>query len=62
MQRLKRQKLIIIDHQNQKKFNIIFMKYKDSLSYVQRQTDIILKFFKKFIKTYVDNIIIYLRI
>ena len=38
------------------------MKYKDSSLYVQRQTDAMLKSFKKFIKTYVDNIIIYSRI
>ena len=35
------------------------MKYKDSLFYVQRQTNAMLKFFKKFIKIYVDDIIIY---
>ena len=37
------------------------MKYKDSSFYVQRQTNVMLKSFKKFIKIYVDNIIIYLR-
>ena len=56
------QKLIVINHRNQKKFNVTLMKYKGSSSYVQRQTNVILKSFKKFIKTYVDDIIIYSRI
>ena len=38
------------------------MKYKDSSSYVQRQTNVMFKFYKKFIKIYVDDIIIYSRI
>ena len=38
------------------------MKYKKSLFYVQRQTNIMFKFFKHFIKTYMNDIIIYNKI
>ena len=36
--------------------------YCNLLVYVQRQTDRLLRFFKKFVKDYVDNIVIFLRI
>ena len=62
MRKLNRQKLIVINHRDQKKFSVTLMKYKDSSFYVQRQTDVMLRSYKKFIKVYVDDIIIYSRI
>ena len=35
------------------------MKFKNVFSYVQRQIDIILRFYKAFVKVYVNNIIIF---
>ena len=52
----------MINHRGQKKSNVVFMNYKDSSSYIQRQIDVMFRSFKDFIKVYVDNIIIYSRI
>ena len=56
-----RNKCTIINHRDQKKSNVVLMSYKDSSFYMQRQIDKILRSYKKFVKAYVDDIIIYSR-
>ena len=57
-----RYKQTIILHKNQKQFNVIVMKFKNSFVYVQRQTDLFLKNMRKFAKIFIDDIIIFSRI
>ncbi len=52
-------KFIIVSHRDQEKFNVTLMKYKRSLSYVQRQTDAMLHSYRKFTHAYINNIIIF---
>ena len=54
-----RHKLIVIIHREQKTFNVTIMKYRNSFAYVQRQINKILRFYKHFIKTYIDNIMLF---
>ena len=61
VQRQNRHKFIIVTHREQEKFNVIFMNYKNSSSYVQRQTDKLLRSYKKFAKVYVNDIIIHFK-
>ena len=56
-----RSKFIIVNHREQKKSSVILMKYKKSSSYVQRQTDKLLRSYKHFAKAYIDDIIIFSR-
>ena len=51
-----------MSHRNQKSFNVVVMKYKNSLVYVQRQIDRLFRAYRKFVKTYVDDIVIFSRI
>lgn len=60
--RSNRSKFIIVSHKEQEKFNVILMRYKRSLSYVQRQIDAMLRSYRKFIRAYIDDIIIFLLI
>ena len=62
VQRKNRHKFTIVTHREQKKFNVIFMNYKNSFSYVQRQTNKLLRSYKQFVKTYVNDIIIHFKI
>ena len=62
VQRKNRHKFIIVTHRDQKKFNVIFMSYKNSFSYVQRQTNKLLRSYKQFVKTYVNDIIVHFKI
>ena len=55
-------KLIIMNHRDQKSFNVAIMNYKNSSTYVQRQIDCILRKHRKYIKTYVNDIIIFFKI
>ena len=57
-----RHKLTIMSHRNQKSFNVVVMRYKNSSVYVQRQIDRLLRAYRKFVRTYVDDIIIFSRI
>ena len=61
MQRNDRLKFIVVNHREQKKFNITLMSYKNSFSYIQRQTNKMLRSYKKFVKIYVDDIIVHSR-
>ena len=57
-----RHKLTVVTHRDQKFFNVIVMNYKNSSTYVQRQIDRLLRKFRRFARTYVDDIVIYFRI
>ena len=61
VKRSDRFKFIVISYRNQEQFNVILMSYKKSSFYVQRQTDKLLRSYKKFIWIYVNDIIIYSR-
>ena len=54
-----RHKFTIINHKKQKSFNITIMKYKNFFVYVQRQINRLLRFYRRFVKTYVNDIVIY---
>ena len=55
-------KFIVISHKKQKQFNVILMNFKNSSSYVQRQTNQMLRLYKKFSKIYINDIIIFFKI
>ena len=57
-----RHKLTVINHCDQKSFNVTIMKYKNSSTYVQRQIDRFFRKLRKFVKAYVDDIVIFSRI
>ena len=57
-----RHKFTIINHRNQKFFNITIMRYKNFLVYVQRQIDRLFRLHRHYVKTYVDDIVIYFKI
>ena len=62
MQRKNRHKFTIVTHRGQEKFSVVFMSYKNSFSYVQRQTDKLLRSYKTFAKIYVNDIIVHFKI
>ena len=55
-----RYKQTIIIHRGQKQFNMIVMNFKNFSVYVQRQTDFMLKNFRDFVRTYIDDIVFFL--
>ena len=54
-----RHKLIVISHRDQKQFNVIVMRFKNSSVYVQRKIDAILRVYRVFVKIYVDDIVMF---
>ena len=54
-----RYKQIVIIHRNQEQFNVIVMKFKNSPAYVQKQTNLMLKKFRDFARTYIDDIVFF---
>ena len=54
-----RYKFIIISHREQKQYNVAFMKYKESSSYVQKQTNKIFRPIREFVKVYINDIIVF---
>ena len=54
-----RHKLTIVSHKNQKQFNVAIMKFKNLSIYVQRKIDIIFRAYRAFVKTYVDNVVVF---
>ena len=54
-------KLIVILYHDQKSFNIAIIRYKNSSTYMQRQSDRLLRVFRKFARAYVDDIVIFSR-
>ena len=57
-----RHKFIVITHRSQKQFNVDVMSFKNISSYVQRKIDNILREFKEFCRTYIDDIVIFNKI
>jgi hypothetical protein len=57
-----RHKLTIIFHREQKQFNVCVMNFKNSSSYIQRQTNLMLKDLREFVKVYMNDIIIFSKI
>ena len=55
VQRKNRHKFTIVIHREQEKFNVVFMSYKNLFSYVQRQTNKLLRSYKQFAKTYASK-------
>ena len=51
---------MIINHRESEQWNIIVMKYRNSSTYVQRQIDSMFKFFKKFVRAYVNDVVMFL--
>ena len=56
-----RHKFTVISYRKQKSFNITIIKYKNSLTYVQRQIDHVLRKHKKYFRVYVNDIIIFFK-
>ncbi len=50
-------KQTVMTHREQKIFLILIMRNRNSIAYVQRQMNILLNDFKKFVKIYIDDII-----
>ena len=57
-----RHKLIVVNYREQKLFNVAIIKYKNSSIYVQKQIDRFFRVYRKFVKIYIDDIIIFSRI
>ena len=49
----------MIIHRDQKSFNVVFMKYRNSSAYVQKQIDGILRNHQHFVEAYVNDIVIF---
>ena len=56
-----RHKLIVVSHRDQEFFNVAIMRYKNSLTYVQRQIDRELREYRRYAKAYVDDVVIFSR-
>ena len=54
-----RYKLIVVNYWKSKQWNVVVMKYRNSQIYVQKQIDKLLYEYKHFVKTYVDDVIIF---
>ena len=52
----------MILYKKQKQFNVTLMSFKNSSSYMQRQTNQILRFYQKNLKVYMNDIIIFFKI
>ena len=48
-----------MSYKKQKEFNVTLINYKNSLSYVQQQTNKLLRFYKNFAKIYINDILIH---
>ena len=53
-----RERLAVISHRGQEYFKVAIMGYRNSVAYVQRQIDLILKDFFKWCRTYLDDIVV----
>ena len=56
-----RHKFTVVNHKNQKSFNVIVMNYKNSSTYVQRQIDRLFREYRHFVRIYVNDIMIFSR-
>ena len=57
-----REKFMIVSHQELETSNVILMNYKESSLYFQQMMNWILYFYKNFIRFYIDDLIIFLKI
>lgn len=57
-----RHKLTIINHRDQKSFNVIVMKYWNSSFYLQKQIDRFLQNCHAFVKAYINDVIVFFQI
>ena len=48
-----------MSHKNQKQFNVTIINFKNSSTYIQRKINVIFRVYRTFVKTYVNNIIIF---
>ena len=53
--------MTVVIHKNQKSFNVVVIKYKNNFVYVQQQIDCLLRKYKRFVKTYVNDIVIFFK-
>ena len=53
-----RHKLTVVSYREQKSFNVVVMRYRNFIAYVQRQIDRLLRAFRSFVRAYVDDIVI----
>ena len=56
-----RHKLTVINHREQKSFNITMINFKNSSTYVQKQIDRLLRLHRKYARVYVDDIIVFFK-
>ena len=56
-----RDKITVVSHRGQEQFNVAIMGYKNSIPYVQRIIDGILRPFRKFARAYIDDVVIFSR-
>ncbi|KAI1002218.1 hypothetical protein K3495_g5988 [Podosphaera aphanis] len=54
-----RHKLTVVSHRGQEQFNVAVMGYKNSVAFVQRQMENLLRPHKEYAKAYVDDIVIF---
>lgn len=54
-----RHKFTIVSHRGQETFNVAIMGFKNSPSYVQRQTDGILRKYRGFARSFMDDIVVF---
>ena len=52
-------KLIVVTYKKQKIFNVVIINYKNFFVYIQRQIDCLFCLYRKFIKNFINNIIVY---
>ena len=52
-------KLIIVFHRDNEQWNVTFMNFKNNSTYVQRQIDRLLRKYREFVKTYMNDIVIF---
>ncbi|KAL3428067.1 hypothetical protein PVAG01_01576 [Phlyctema vagabunda] len=54
-----RHKLTVVTHRGQESFNVVVMGFKNSVSYVQRQIDRILRPYADHARAYIDDVVIF---
>lgn len=54
-----RHKLIVVTHRDNEQWNVTVMSFRNSSTYVQRQINRVLRVFRAFVKTYVNDIVVF---
>ena len=57
--RKNRHKLSVVSHRGLEQYNVALMEYKNSPAYVQRKMDNLLRDLRSFVRTFIDNIVIF---